>query len=304
MSTAPSGFTQLKDNWTPQDVVGANEFSKIGRSVNAIELGERTLDQDLASPANTGSLGQILSWMAGRIRAITGEANWYDNPFVSILQVWNKFNSKTGHRHRGTSSDAPQLGIDSIEDAAKTTAGGKEPNRLAVTNGNGAVGLAADAQKLGGVAASQYATLARAEEVANTRWREEAGFGVAMGLAVSPGSGLTLSVAAGRCYLDNGTRKVFSTTTSVTLATASTAYARKDVIYIDSAGVIRVQQGTPASSPAEPSIPSTAIKLAVVTVPKNASSITASNISDARQFIVGPANGRLVLPVGTDLWAN
>lgn len=54
-------------------------------------------------------------------------------------------------------------GVDSLNRIAssiRTSAGGKEANRLAVTDANGAVGLAKDAQAVGGVLASGIARIA------------------------------------------------------------------------------------------------------------------------------------------------
>lgn len=320
------------------------------------KIGPRTLNQDLPSPANSGPLTSLLSWLAGRIKAITGEVNWWATPATTLKAVaqwmarrdnphevtWEQTGAAPAqHTHSwGEVTGKPT----SFPPSAHTHSWGEitgKPSAFTPSShqhpGSDITSAVADSLKLGGVEAARYSRLDQDEtRTANlalasgktvtlgrdptadldaatkqyvdaqvaARWREEAGFGVATGLAVSAGSGMTVSVGAGRCYLDNGTRKVFATATAVSLSAASTANPRKDVIYIDNTGVIRVAEGTPASSPAEPSIPSTAIKLAVVTVPKSASSIVASNIADARRFVVGPANGRLVLPVGTDLWAN
>lgn len=320
------------------------------------KIGNRTLNQSLASPANSGPLTSLLSWLAGRIKAITGKANWYDNPATSLEAAKAHMDSKanphqvtydqTGaapasHTHPWADvSGKPTTFPPSSHQHPWSEVTGKPTTFTPTAHqhaGSDITSAVPDSSKLGGVSASSYSrkdqdetrnanlTMAAGKVItlsgdptqamhASTkqyvdaqvaaRWREEAGFGVATGLAVSPGSGMTLSVAAGRCYLDNGTRKVFATATNVTLSAASTANPRKDVIYIDNAGAVQVVAGTPATSPAEPTIPANAIKLAVVTVPKSASSIIASNIADARRFIVGMVNGRMVLPVGTDLWAN
>ena len=47
-------------------------------------VGNRTVDQTLATPANTGTLTQLMSWLAGRIRAITGATNWTDMPATTL----------------------------------------------------------------------------------------------------------------------------------------------------------------------------------------------------------------------------
>jgi len=50
----------------------------------AIETGDRTLDPAQAPSSNTGTLRQILSWFANRIKAIMGTTNWWDAPPVTL----------------------------------------------------------------------------------------------------------------------------------------------------------------------------------------------------------------------------
>ena len=84
MSTAPSGWGAPKTNWLTSDPIHNTDLTRIETNANATELGNRTLDQALAAPANAGTLRQILSWFAGRIRAITGAANWHDAPATNL----------------------------------------------------------------------------------------------------------------------------------------------------------------------------------------------------------------------------
>lgn len=79
---------------------------------------------------------------------------------------------------------------------------------------------------------------------------------------------------------------------NVPIAAANATNPRKDLIICkvedaaysgsNNAASIVAVTGTPAASPAEPSVPSNAWVLAVITVPANASSITNSNIADQR----------------------
>lgn len=84
MSTAPSGFQTPKTNWQPVDVVQPSDLNRIEGNINAIEQGTRTLNQAQAPSGNAGNLRQILSWLANRIRAITGMTNWYDAPPTTL----------------------------------------------------------------------------------------------------------------------------------------------------------------------------------------------------------------------------
>lgn len=47
-------------------------------------IGNRTVNPALATPASTGKLTQLLSWIAGRIKSITGTLNWYDTPAIDL----------------------------------------------------------------------------------------------------------------------------------------------------------------------------------------------------------------------------
>lgn len=84
MSTAPSGWTTPRMDWTMSQPIMTADLNRAEGNSNATELGNRTLDQALATPANTGTLRQVLSWFAGRIVAITGAANWFDAPVTTL----------------------------------------------------------------------------------------------------------------------------------------------------------------------------------------------------------------------------
>ncbi|MGE5552818.1 MAG: hypothetical protein ACM3XZ_02705 [Betaproteobacteria bacterium] len=48
-------------------------------------FGDRTPDQtEVPAPPGTGTLAQILSWFANRIKAITGATNWWDAPATTL----------------------------------------------------------------------------------------------------------------------------------------------------------------------------------------------------------------------------
>lgn len=50
-------------------------------------IGNRTGDSTLANPASTGTLTQLLGWIMGRIKAITGTTNWYDTPDITLATL-------------------------------------------------------------------------------------------------------------------------------------------------------------------------------------------------------------------------
>ena len=96
MSTAPSGWQTPKTNWLTSDPIAVGDLNRAEGNANATELGDRTLDQALAAPANIGTLRQILSWLAGRIRAITGATNWWDAPATTLADA---------HTHHGRANN-------------------------------------------------------------------------------------------------------------------------------------------------------------------------------------------------------
>lgn len=85
MSTPPSGFVTPRTTWTSMDPIAAVDLNRIEGNTNATEVGSRILEQTLPTPTNTGTLRQILSWFAGRIRAITGATNWFDAPATTLV---------------------------------------------------------------------------------------------------------------------------------------------------------------------------------------------------------------------------
>ena len=128
MSTAPSGWQNPKMNWGSPDVPLPPDFNRIESNINAIEQGARTLDPSQAPTGNQGTLRQILSWFANRIRAITGTTNWYDSPPTTLTAAKShidaaaphsghatkdavdaKFHPTTGHKHTGAAGDGPKL---------------------------------------------------------------------------------------------------------------------------------------------------------------------------------------------------
>ena len=73
-------------------------------SVNDAAIGSRTPDQSQA-PASpgTGTLTQLISWLANRIKAITGKTNWWEAP-PTTLQAAKTHTDATSGIHGATSS--------------------------------------------------------------------------------------------------------------------------------------------------------------------------------------------------------
>lgn len=57
-------------------------------AVTDAKIGNRTADDTLATPADTGTLTQLISWITGRLKAITGESGWKDAPDISLASLF------------------------------------------------------------------------------------------------------------------------------------------------------------------------------------------------------------------------
>ena len=121
MPAAPSGWQTPKTTWVATDAIGTSDMNRIEGNANATELGNRVVDPTQAPTGNTGTLRQMLDWLANRIGAIIG-GNWYSTPPITLAQTNAKFDASTGHKHTGASGDAPQLPTTGIADGAITDA--------------------------------------------------------------------------------------------------------------------------------------------------------------------------------------
>ncbi len=104
MSNPPSGYNTPKTNWQTADVVQPSDLNRIEGNINAIEQGARTLNQAQAPSGNEGSLRQILSWLANRIRAITGMTNWYDAPPTTLTAAKSHIDAAAPHSGHATTA--------------------------------------------------------------------------------------------------------------------------------------------------------------------------------------------------------
>lgn len=109
MSTTPQGWQTPKTNWQAADIVHPSDFNRIEGDLQAIETGQRTLDPSQAPSGNSGSLRQILSWFANRIRAITGAANWYDAPATTLAATKSHMDATSGIHGATSSATANRL---------------------------------------------------------------------------------------------------------------------------------------------------------------------------------------------------
>lgn len=123
--------------------------------------------------------------------------------------------------------------------------------------------------------------------------------GVLSGCAVSAKSpaSLNVAVASGTIYL-NGT-SITVTGADVLLSGGDSRMPRFDLIYANASGVNK-QTGTTSWNPVFPSLPSNAVLLAAVYVPKGATTITTPQIGDKRVIIKTIPSGASYLTLSSD----
>lgn len=73
-------------------------------AVTDAKIGNRTINQALANPANTGLVTSLLSWIAGRLKAILGTTNWYDAPPITLQAIKTHVDATGAGTHGSTAA--------------------------------------------------------------------------------------------------------------------------------------------------------------------------------------------------------
>ncbi|MCO5387786.1 MAG: hypothetical protein NHB14_20685 [Desulfosporosinus sp.] len=73
-------------------------------------IGNRTVDPALITPGNTGTITQLISWVIGRIKSISGTLNWYDDP-LSRYRPSVLITGGTSQGERTPYQQRPPLGL-------------------------------------------------------------------------------------------------------------------------------------------------------------------------------------------------
>jgi hypothetical protein len=89
------------------DAVDADAI--LAGAVGDTELGDRTVSDATAPTVDTGPLTGILGWIVNRIKAITGEAGWKDNPDTTLA---------TAHAHHINTSNPHNVTLTQVGGAA------------------------------------------------------------------------------------------------------------------------------------------------------------------------------------------
>ena len=133
------------------------------------------------------------------------------------------------------------------------------------------------------------------------------------GLAVSAGTGMTVSVQPGSYVVPStatptagGYVSTLASSATLTVQTADPVNPRLDIVvaYVSdtgtsaSYGAVEIITGTAAPSPTAPSAPANSITLAQLSIPAAATSVTSGMITDLRPYTT-TTGGILVAPVGS-----
>ena len=120
-----------------------------------------------------------------------------------------------------------------------------------------------------------------------TQIKEKTSYGVVSGLTVTAQNtpDMTVNVSSGIIYMQDGERFEVGTDV-ITIDTADTTNARKDIIYVNSTGEITYLAGTAAEVPEAPSTPTGGLILAEIAVAANTTAIETSNITDKKKSIL------------------
>ena len=115
---------------------------------------------------------------------------------------------------------------------------------------------------------------------------ESTGYGIINGLNVVAQTtpNMTVKINLGTVHMISGTRYMIDVYNSLTFDTADVANPRKDIIFVNSDGVISYITGIASATPVSPTVLDGNILLAEVYVGANVTTITSANITDKRKM--------------------
>lgn len=100
--TAPQGWQNPKTSYSAEDVLTPEQFERIEGNAYATELGARTIDPSQSPTGVAGHLRNFLDWFANRIKAITGETNWYNAPDTTLAAAKTHMDAAAPHSGHAT----------------------------------------------------------------------------------------------------------------------------------------------------------------------------------------------------------
>lgn len=132
------------------------------QDVPAVEV---TVDPAQAPTGNAGAVGQLLGWLANRIKAITGAANWWSAPATTLAAASQHMGAGGGAHAAATGStdgfmsaaDKDKLdGLPTSAAPASHVGTGGTAHAIATTSAAGFMS-ATDKSKLNGLSGTDYA---------------------------------------------------------------------------------------------------------------------------------------------------
>lgn len=149
-SVSGTGITVANPTTTPA-------LSLTDGGVTDAKIGNRTIDQTLATPGNTGPLLSLLSWLAGAIKAATGATNWYTTPDTTLAAA--KIHADAAAPHTGHFD----------KDGSKALTGAMDAGGFQLTNlANGTTAQAAATKAMVDAVAAGYKDLTNVKAMATT----------------------------------------------------------------------------------------------------------------------------------------
>lgn len=117
--------------------------------------------------------------------------------------------------------------------------------------------------------------------------------GVLSGCEVDTSTGtMKVDVESGRVFFGNDTINVSASTDTLTIDTESTSNTRKDLILVNTSGVLSILKGSASAVPATPDYDTSLyIALAIITITNSTTDITSDDIKDIRVLNQGGAGG-------------
>lgn len=77
-----------------------------------------TIDQSVKPTGNSGKVGEMLGWIANRLKTITGKSNWYDDPQTNLAVCTVHLNAKN-NPHSVSKTQVGLGNVDNTSDADK-----------------------------------------------------------------------------------------------------------------------------------------------------------------------------------------
>jgi hypothetical protein len=97
-------------NKTDADPSKVNEdfdvlYEEFNGNIDEENIKDITLDQTETTNKHTGTIKQIFNWLTGRINAIIGGSNWYEEPLVDLKTTKGHIDATNPHNDSASKQD-------------------------------------------------------------------------------------------------------------------------------------------------------------------------------------------------------